>query len=230
MLPRIAFRPGSEIRAAAAFGVVAVGTALCLAATASADPAAPPVDPAVPVEPGAPVVAGPPPAPAPLALGPLGATSGATPIGITDFLLGQYQTPSLPGAGPAVAPDVNVLNAGQFLNPLNYRVPTPERVPDQVSPYQLAPATDPGPFARVEAMKGQHAILHGALGRMPIGDLSQPLPGTAPPVGTVLPAGPVQNLPDIPGALPGLVLPPPPPEIDPAIPPAVPQPLIPPTG
>ena len=224
MLIRRGFRSGCTVAAAA------VGAALYLTATASADPLPPPLDPAVPVDPAAPPVDAPPPAPAALALGPLGATNGATPIGITDFLLGQYQTPSLPGAGPVAAPDVNVLNAGQFLNPLNYRVPTPERVPDQVSPYQLAPATDPGPFARVEAMKGQHAILHGALGRMPIGELSQPLPGTAPPVGTVIPAGPVQNLPDVPGALPGLVLPPPPPEVDPAVPPAIPQPVVPPVG
>jgi len=211
-------------------GAVAGGTALGLPATAAADPLMP-VDPAAPgAEAPPPPVPDPAPAPAapvPLALGPLGAIPGAAPVGINDFLLGQYQVPSLPGAAPSAAPDVNVLNAGQFLNPLNYRMPTP----DQVSPYPLAPATDPGPFARVEAMKAAHAMAHGALGRMPIGDLSQPLPGTAPPVGTVLPAGPVQNLPDVPGALPGLVVPPP---VEPAPAPGAPvpvdQPVIPPPG
>ncbi len=208
-------------------GAVAVGTALGLTAGASADPL-PPLDPAAPSAPAAP-----PPVPAPaagvlLALGPLGAIPGAAPVGMNDFLLGQYQVPSLPGTAPAAAPDVNVLDAGQFLNPMNYRMPTP----DQVSPYPLAPVTDPGPFARVEAMKAAHAMAHGALGRMPIGELSQPLPGTAPPVGTVIPAGPVQNLPDVPGALPGLVLPPPPadPEPAPGDPLPVAPPLAPPAG
>lgn len=207
-------------------GAAVVGTGLGLPATAAADPPPPPVDPAAPVADAAPVPEPAPPAAVPLALGPLGAIPGAAPVGITDFLLGQYQVPSLPGAAPAAAPDVNVLNAGQFLNPLNYRMPTP----DQVSPYPLAPATDPGPFARVEAMKAAHAMAHGALGRMPIGELSQPLPGTAPPVGTVLPAGPVQNLPDA-GPPPGLVVPPP---TDPAPTPGAPvtvgEPLVPPPG
>lgn len=157
-------------------GVTAFTAAMAFAAAAAADPE-PPADPgAPPLQPGVAM------------LGPLGALPGP---GGADFLLGQYPVPSAPGAQGAAPPDVSVLDAGQFLNPLNYRVPTP----DQVSPYQLAPGT-PGPFARVDAMKGAHAMVHGALGRMPLGQLSEPLPGTAPPPGTQLPAGPVQNLPD----------------------------------
>ena len=90
---------------------------------------------------------------------------------------------------------MSILDESQFLNPLNYRVPTPDQATEYGSPYQLAPGV-PGPFARVDGLKGQHAIVHGALGRMPIGELSQPLDGTAPPPGTAIPAGPMQNLPD----------------------------------
>lgn len=159
-------------------GTAALVVAVAFAAGATADPE-PPADPVAPVpEPGVEMV------------GPLGALPGASGA---DFLLGQYPVPSAPGARAAAPPDVSVLDAGQFLDPLNYRVPTP----DQVSPYELAPGT-PGPFARVDALKGAHAIVHGALGRMPLDQLSQPLPGTAPPPGTLLPAGPVQNLPEPP--------------------------------
>ena len=190
--------------AAAMAGIIAVSAA----AGAAADPL-PPVDPAAPAVPAASGPPAPLTGPAVSALGPLGAIPG---LAGSDFLLSQYPVPSAPGGVAAAPPNFDVLNAAQFLNPLNYRVPTPERVPDQVSPYVLAPATDPGPFARVEALKGQHAMLQGALGRMPIGELSTPLDGTAPPPGSVIPAGPEQNLPDpvLPNsALPGLVLPPP---------------------
>jgi hypothetical protein len=170
-----------------AVGVLSVAHA----ATAAAEPP-PPGDPSAPGGPVAPVVepapAAPPPGPAMGALGPLGAP--LTPGGL-DFLLGQYPVPSAPGAAPAALPDASVLDAGQFLNPKSYRVPTS----DQVSPYPLAPGT-PGPFARVDALKGTHAMVHGALGRMPLDQLSQPLPGTAPPAGTQIPVGPLQNLPD----------------------------------
>src|SRR6478752_9780078 len=115
-------------------GMAAMTVAVAFAAIAGADPE-PPADPVAP-----------PPEPGVAMLGPLGALPGP---GGADFLLGQYPVPSTPGAQRAAPPDVSVLDAGQFLNPLNYRVPTP----DQVSPYELAPGT-PGPFARVDAMKG----------------------------------------------------------------------------
>ena len=78
------------------------------------------------------------------------------------------------------------------LFPKNYRMPTGE-LP---SPYQLATDVEPGPFARVDGWKGLHAMLHGALGRMPGAELGQPLPGTAPPPGTAIPLGLVEFLPD----------------------------------
>jgi len=162
---------------------VGSAVALSLSAVAAADPL-PPADPPAPVD-------AIPPAPEPQVtkFGPLGALP-ASGYGM-DLLLGQYPAPGLPGAAPAAGPSPEVLGAGQFLIPSNYRVPTP----DQLSPYPL-PAGVPGPFARVDGLKGLHAIVHGALGRMPIGELSDPLPGTAPPPGTNIPVGPVQNLPD----------------------------------
>ena len=169
---------------AVAFGV-AFGAALSTAGPAAADPS-PPGDPAARVDSG-------PPVPQVESLGPLGALAG---LGGADLLLSQYAVPSAPGgAQPAAPPPMSVLDASQFLNPLNYRVTTPDQLADNGSPYQLAPG-QPGPFARVDSLKGQHAIVHGALGRMPIGELCEPLAGTAPPPGTAIPAGPLQNLPD----------------------------------
>ena len=89
------------------------------------------------------------------------------------------------------------------LLPQYYRMPTP----DMTSPYQLTQDAPAGPFARVDAFKGVHALLHGALGRMPADQLGDPLPGTAPPPGFVIPAGPEQFLPD-PAALPDPAPPP----------------------
>ena len=61
--------------------------------------------------------------------------------------------------------------------------------PDQASPYQLAPNSEPSPFARIDAWKSVHALIHGGLGRMPGSDLGQPLPGIAAPPGVNLPPG-----------------------------------------
>lgn len=124
-------------------------------------------------------------------MGPLGFTPGASGF---DLLLSQAPAPALPGQQPAVpVMQTDALNSAAFLLPSQYRVPTPEE--NQVSPYQLPLVTDPGPFARVEGWKGMHALAHDGIGRMPIGELSQPLAGTAPPPGTALPPGPLQNLP-----------------------------------
>ncbi len=76
--------------------------------------------------------------------------------------------------------------------PQYYRMPTP----DMTSPYTLTQDAPAGPFARVDAFKGVHALIHGALGRMPADQLGDPLPGTAPPPGFVIPPGPEQFLPD----------------------------------
>jgi hypothetical protein len=182
--------PAKEIAVRMTAGVAVAALSMAYAATASAEPP-PPGDDTAAVAPAAespsPVA---PPGPAVAAFGPLCA---APSLGGLDFLLGQYAAPSAPGAALAALPAPSVLDAGQFLNPKNYRVPTA----DQVSPYELAPAT-PGPFARVDSLKATHAMVHGALGRMPLDQLSQPLPGTAPPPGTQIPVGPVQNMPDLP--------------------------------
>jgi hypothetical protein len=86
------------------------------------------------------------------------------------------------------------LSAPSAVNPLadvsslmahNYRMPSG----DEASPYVLQTDVPAGPFARVDALKGLHAMLHGSLGRMPGSELGQPLPGTAPPPGTAIPAG-----------------------------------------
>ena len=174
-----------------AAGLLVAVAALVFPAVAAADP--PPVDPAAPVDaaPLADPTAVPPPGPPPgIMIGPLGPMSGSG----MELFLGQTAVPSLPGA-PAAPPSVDILNSGQFLNPTNYRVPSPENSPDQVSPYPL-PVGEPGPFARVDGLKGLHAMVHGALGPMPAEQLSEPLPGTAPPPGTNIPVGPMQNLPD----------------------------------
>lgn len=192
---------------------MAVGVAVGSAGFASADPDEPPPAPALPpgaglfaspvVDPNAIVDSPPPTNPAVTTMGPLGAITGGGPA---DFLLGQNPVPSVNGAGAlpaAQSPDV--LASGQFLQPQTYRMPDYD--PDSVSPYAMTDGVAPGPFARVDAWKGAHALAHGAIGRMPIGDLGAPLPGTAPPPGTNIPVGPVDGLPD-PGAPPPGFLPP----------------------
>ena len=96
-----------------------------------------------------------------------------------------------PSTAIGADPNVNPLAQSQYFNPKAYRVPGNEAE----NQYGLQPGVD-GPFARVDGLKGTHAMLHGALGRMPAGQLSEPLPGTAPPAGTNIPVGPVGNLAD----------------------------------
>lgn len=95
------------------------------------------------------------------------------------------------------------LAAVTLLNPETYRMPDGE----QPSPYVLAQGVPPGPFAYINGLKGLHAMLHGAMGRMPGDELGAALPGTAPPPGTALPPGLEQFLPD--PAAPPTVPPPP---------------------
>jgi hypothetical protein len=171
-----------------AAGVLLAGAAVACATTAAADPAPPvPAGPAVPPVPGqepAPVV--------PAEDHPLtGFANYLAGSGGQELLLGQTAVPAVPGTAPVSPPSVDVLDGIQLLMPQNYRVPTP----DQTSPYALSQGT-PGPFARVDSLKGVHAIVHGALGRMPADELGQPLPGTAPPPGTNIPLGPERFLPD----------------------------------
>ncbi len=91
-----------------------------------------------------------------------------------------------------------------LLNPETYRMPDGQ----QPSPYVLAQGVPPGPFAYINELKGLHAMLHGAMGRMPGDELGTALPGTAPPPGTALPPGLEDFLPD-PAALPTVAPPPP---------------------
>lgn len=107
-----------------------------------------------------------------------------------------------PGLADLLAPGDPLVPA-TLLIPQHYRMPSGE----QPSPYPLTEGAPPGPFATVDAWKGVHALIHGALGRMPGADLGQALPGTAPPPGTALPPGLELYLP-VPGPPPG---PPPPP-------------------
>lgn len=158
---------------------------------ATADPGAP-VDPVIPA-----------PAPAPQSLlGQVAAAVQTNPLtAMTELLASSPQPPAVgvaPPPGTAPAPDPWA--AAQLLMPQNYRMPTD----DQLSPYALAPNDTPSPFARIDAWKGVHALLHGGLGRMPGDELGQPLPGTAAPPGSNLPPGLEQFYVD-----PALLLPPP---------------------
>ena len=166
-------------------GLAVTGAALSGAPAAAADPEPAPADPVNPV-----VDAPPPVDPGVQSLGPLGALTGGDGGTHDQLVLGQR----MPGPGDPAVPNTDLLSAGQFLNPTRYRVPGS----DAENQYQL-PSGVPGPFARVDGLKGLHAMLHGAMGRMPAPQLSEPLPGTAPPPGTNIPVGPVGNLAD-PGA------------------------------
>ncbi|MCV7192452.1 hypothetical protein [Mycolicibacterium brumae] len=180
----------------AAAALVAAVAANAPAATADPAPAPPAPAPAPPIgsgllagqpNPGAVVDAPPPPDPQVQSFGPLGAVAGAP---MDQLTLGQRPPSGQPGdAGP----NDDLLSAGAYLNPNQYRVPG-DRAPNQ---YQLQTSA-PGPFARIDGFKGLHAMLHGALGRMPAPQLSEPLPGTAPPEDAALPPGPVENLPPAP--------------------------------
>lgn len=182
---------------------------LATAASANADPVDPllPVDPPVPAEGVAPA----PPPPQGVIGQALTQVAPVNPItAMADLLANSPQAPllgqaPLPPGTISSGPGADPLALAQVLMPQNYRMPTP----DQDSPYALAPNTAPSPFARIDAWKGVHALLHGGLGRMPGDQLGQPMPGTAPPPGSNLPPGLEQfYLPPPPDpVLPELVLP-----------------------
>ncbi len=106
-----------------------------------------------------------------------------------------------PATEPVPPPPVD---PGLLLGPLDQLAPVtlldPEtyRMPDgqQPSPYVLTQGVAPGPFAYINGLKGVHAMLHGAMGRMPGDELGTALPGTAPPPGTALPPGLEEFLPE----------------------------------
>ncbi|MFN8073077.1 MAG: hypothetical protein U0R66_14905 [Mycobacterium sp.] len=181
---------------------------------AAADPVLP-VDPAIPLPaPGDP--AAPPPADAPPAdlaaapadpaavpnaaaeppslLGQFAQVAQSNPLATMKDLIGAVPQPTMMLGATPLPPEVDTtylkpgqdpLSLASQLKPQNFRMPSP----DQASPYALSPNDNPSPFARVNAFKGVHAITHSSLGRMPGSELGQPLPGTAPPPGTNIPAG-----------------------------------------
>ena len=172
-------------------GVLAVGTAVASAATAAADPPPPvPADPAAPTEP-------PDPGPPPTAMGTMGAVLGQStpsPAGL-DLLLGQSPIPAVPGSQPVAPLDLSAVNTPQYLFGPNMKLSEQ----GQQSMYSAGP-TDlnaPPPTGRIDAFQRAHGIWHQGMGRLDLDQLGQPLPGTAPPPGTNIPAGPEQFLPDV---------------------------------
>lgn len=128
-----------------------------------------------------------PPAPA---MDPFAATSAATqadPATTLSAMLGNQSPMAIAnlGIGLSAPPPTDPMAPTGILMPQYYRMPSGEAD----SPYVLQTDVPPGPFDRVNAWKGVHALLHGSMGRMPRDDLSQALPGTAPPPGTNIPAG-----------------------------------------
>jgi len=175
----------ASLRRAAVTGALGVAALLVPNQTAVAEPAPPP-DPAVvvPVDPTVDAAAAAEPAPNPFLTN--SQVTKANPLmGFIDMLSQSSPATLLnppPAAGTAAA--VNPLTGLDMLMPTSYGMPTG----DAASPYVLGEANN-GPFARVNAFKGVHALGHAGLGRMPREMLGQPLPGTAPPPGTAVPAG-----------------------------------------
>ncbi|QRY50813.1 hypothetical protein [Mycolicibacterium septicum] len=218
----------------AAAGLFVVGAAVACSATAAADPAPPEV-------PGAPAVAAPapavePPAPpgpeVPIVGAPLGsnglsvlAQTGAesapgrlgAPGGIDmspGALLGQYATPSAPGGPPPTnAPNLRAFNNGNFL-PQNEK----PSAPGQGTVVGVEPGQENADISGLDWMRHMREMYHNGnlrgamLGQTPKEQLGEPLPGTAPPPGTNIPAGLGENLPDpaAPPPAPGVPVPAPP--------------------
>jgi len=187
--------PAASLRRAAVTGALGLVAVFAPTPVAVAEPVSPPSDPAVvvPTEPAVDAAA----VPAPDLFANNSQVTKANPLlGFID-MLSQSKSQSSPAtllnpppaAGTAAA--VNPLTGLDLLMPTSYGMPTG----DAASPYALGEGNN-GPFARVNAFKGVHALGHAGLGRMPREMLGEPLPGTAPPPGTAIPAGLVQFLPD----------------------------------
>lgn len=184
-------------------GLAGTLAAFCISAAASAEPPPPP-DPA-PIGPPAEIAAPPP--------DPFAAASEQTSsdqVGtLAALLAGPTGAPPADvlnrGVGLTAPPPVDPLAAAGMMYPQYYRMPSGE----EASPYVLQTDVPPGPFARVDAFKGVHALIHGGLGRMPGGELGQPLPGIAPPPGTNLPPG-LEQFYVVPGPVADPLQPPPP--------------------
>ena len=209
------------VTGSAAAVLVVFGAAVALSAAAAAEP------PPVPVPPPSEPVPPPPPGPVipvlGMPLGPAGlgvlSQTGAEPVpgalgapavnGLdAASVLGQYAAPQAPSADPGVVPNLNVFNNAYGL-PQNV-VPA---APGEGQQFDVAPGQENADVSRREwfgrfiDMQRDHR-LYGGLGQLPQEQLGQPLPGTAPPPGTVISPGLAQFLPEG-GPPPGLILPPP---------------------
>jgi len=176
-------------------GVLAVGAAIASATAAGADPDAPlpPTDPVAPPPSGLnDFLAG----PLTSLLGSPAQTGSGAP---TDFVLSQYPVPAVPGAAPPGMDLNTALSGSTYLLPQNFELATP----DEGNMYTIGQGEVLDQPSLIPALKGGHALWHAGLGRLDQQQLGQPLPGTAPPPGTNLPAGPEQFLPD-PPALPDI--------------------------
>ena len=161
---------GHRMTRAAVAGLLALAATTLGAATAAAEPPPPPPDP----------VPAPQPAPAPPPSRPEQLAS--TPL--DELVLGQHSVPSAPGGQPAAPPGLEIVNGGQFMDPLNFRKPKPDQ-PPHLSPYVLGPG-DPHAPGRINSARGMHAYWHSMFGKIPVEHLDDPLPGTVLPE-TLLP-------------------------------------------
>jgi len=151
-------------------GLLALAATTLGATTAAAEPPPPPPDPV--------------PAPVPAPQPSLPEQLASTPL--DELVLGQHSVPSAPGGQPAAPPGLEIVNGGQFMDPLNFRKPKPDQ-PPHLSPYVLGPG-DPHAPGRINSARGIHAYWHSMFGKLPVERLAEPLPGTAPP-GPVPPPG-----------------------------------------
>ena len=160
-------------------------------------------DPATPVPPPAPV---PPVVDALLAqngnpAAGLGGTPDLTGNGTRDMLglLGQTALPAPPGVDPGTPPEAYPLNNG-YLLPQNVVPSAPyQGTVAGVAPGQENADTGASDYLqRLYAAYQQGGLSGSMLGQRSLDQLGEPLPGTAPPPGTPMPAGLGQNLPDQP--------------------------------
>lgn len=192
---------------------LAAGAAIAFAASASAIPFDPdkpgPGQAPVPVADGAPAPDAPP-AAAPsyrdAARGILAQAGqdGAGAFGLPEFtpntqselLLGQTASPATPGAPAASTPYPNPIN-NAYLLPQNVK----PAAPGEGQMFNVDPGQEHADLSRLDMLKQWHAMyqdgrLKGALlTRGPKEALGEPIPGTAPPPGTVIP-GLGNGLPD----------------------------------
>jgi hypothetical protein len=185
-------------------GMLSVSGPFGCSAIATADPGpVKPADPAPPV---------PPPAPVPPVVDALLAQNGSPAAGLGGIpdltgngtrdmlgLLGQTALPAPPGVDPGTPPEAYPLNNG-YLLPQNVAPSAPyQGTVVGVAPGQENADTGASDYLQRLYASYQQGGLGGAmLGQRSVDQLGEPLPGTAPPPGTPMPAGLGQNLPDQP--------------------------------